>query len=48
LKALLDAMYPPLVAEQLARRGHDIIAARALTHLQDLSDRQMIAFALRN
>jgi hypothetical protein len=40
-------MFPPIVAEQLQRRGHDVIAARAFPHLKDLSDRDMIAFALR-
>ena len=45
MKLLIDSMYPPQIAEQLQRRGHDVIGARAFPHLEDLSDRDLLRIA---
>jgi predicted nuclease of predicted toxin-antitoxin system len=45
VKLLVDAMYPPVVADQLRRRGHDAIAARASAQLRELSDLALIVVA---
>jgi hypothetical protein len=45
VKLLLDSMYAPPIAEQLRRRGHDVIAARARPDLADLSDHDLLAAA---
>ena len=45
MKLLLDSMYQPVIASQMQRRGHDIIAARADSSLEDLSDPAILAFA---
>jgi predicted nuclease of predicted toxin-antitoxin system len=48
VKLLLDSMYAPPVAEQLRRRGHDALAARASPRLEDLADRDLLDFAYRD
>lgn len=45
MKLLLDAMYAPTIAEQLRRRGHDVIAAREDPRLADLPDDLLFAAA---
>lgn len=45
MKLLLDAMYTPVIAEQLRRRGHDVIAAKEDEGLASLSDETLFAAA---
>ncbi len=47
LKLLLDEMYPPAIAEQLRRRGHDVDAAAARGELRMLADPDIFATAQR-
>ena len=41
-------MYPPTIAEQLQRSGHDAIAARADPQLAHRSDRDLLVIAARD
>jgi predicted nuclease of predicted toxin-antitoxin system len=45
LKLLLDAMFSPAIAEQLRRRGHDIVAAAEVPALRHLRDPDLFAAA---
>jgi predicted nuclease of predicted toxin-antitoxin system len=45
LKLLLDEMYPPAIAEQLLRRGHDAHAVAARAELRTLPDAEIFAVA---
>ena len=45
MKLLLDSMYQPVIASQMQQRGYDIIAARADSKLENLSDPEILAFA---
>lgn len=45
MKALLDEMIPPAVAEQLGGRGHDVIAVTERADLRSLPDNQLFALA---
>ena len=45
MKLLLDAMYSPTIAEQLRRRGHDVIAAKEDPDLATLGDDVLFAAA---
>ncbi len=45
LKLLLDEMYPPAIAEQLRRRGHDADAVAAKAELRALADPEIFAVA---
>lgn len=45
MRLLIDSMYSPTIAEQLRRRGHDVLAARALEVLEDLPDDELFAIA---
>jgi Domain of unknown function (DUF5615) len=45
VKALLDEMIPPAVAEQLRARGHDVVAVAERPDLRSLIDRDVFAFA---
>jgi hypothetical protein len=47
LKLLLDEMYPPAIAEQLRRRGHDADAVAARAELRALADPEIFAVAQR-
>ncbi len=47
LKLLLDEMYPPAIAEQLRRRGHDVDAVAARGELRTLADLDVFATAQR-
>jgi hypothetical protein len=45
VKALLDEMIPPAVAEQLRQRGHDVVAVAERADVRSLPDREVFAFA---
>ena len=45
MRLLLDEMYPPVIAEQLRRRGHDADAVAARAELRALSDADLFACA---
>lgn len=45
MKLLLDEMYPPSIAEQLGRKGHDAHAVTARPELRSLSDAELFARA---
>ncbi|HEV3323846.1 MAG TPA: DUF5615 family PIN-like protein [Solirubrobacteraceae bacterium] len=47
MKLLLDEMYPPSIAEQLRRRGHDVHAVTARAELRTLPDAEIFAVAQR-
>lgn len=42
---VLDEMFPPAIAEELRRRGHDVIAVAADPHLRAISDLELFAWA---
>lgn len=42
---LLDEMFPPVIAEELRRRGHDVIAVAADPQLRAKSDPELFAWA---
>ncbi len=42
---LLDEMFPPVIAEELRRRGHDVIAVAADPQLRAMSDPELFAWA---
>ena len=46
MRLILDEMYPPVVAEQLRSRGHDVIAVKEEESLIGLSDAALFAFAI--
>lgn len=45
MKLLLDEVIPPAVAEQLRRRGHDVLAVTERADLRSLPDAQVFAVA---
>lgn len=45
MRLLVDEMYPPAIAEQLRRRGHDVVAVAERVELRSLSDPAVIAAA---
>ena len=45
MKALLDEMMPPAMAEQLRAGGHDVMAVAERADLRSLPDRDVFAFA---
>lgn len=45
MKALLDEMLPPAIAEQLRERGRDVVAVAERVDLRSLPDRELFAFA---
>jgi len=45
LRLLLDEMYPAVVADQLRRRGHDVIAVTERMELRSLPDAAIFAAA---
>lgn len=45
MKLLFDEMYPPRLAEQLRRRGHDALAASERKELRGLTDAALFAVA---
>lgn len=47
MKALLDAMFPARIAEQLRDRGHDVVAVRERADLAGRPDHQIVAVAQR-
>ncbi|MFI5005348.1 MAG: DUF5615 family PIN-like protein [Solirubrobacterales bacterium] len=47
MKLLLDEMYPPAIAEQLRRRGHDVDAVAARGELRAVADPDIFATAQR-
>lgn len=42
---LLDEMFPPSIAEELRRRGHDVIAVAADPQLRSMTDQDLYAWA---
>jgi predicted nuclease of predicted toxin-antitoxin system len=47
LRLLLDEMYPPAIAEQLRRRGHEVEAVVEREELRALPDPEVFALAQR-
>lgn len=47
MRLLLDAHFSSLIAEQLSRRGHDVIAAAADPVLRQLPDERLLEVAVR-
>ena len=45
MKALLDEMLPPAIAEQLRERGYNVIAVAERADLRSLPDGDIFAFA---
>jgi hypothetical protein len=45
VKALLDEMIPPAIAEQLRQRGHDVVAVAERADLRSLPDADIFALA---
>lgn len=45
MKALLDEMIPPAIAQQLRQRGHDVAAVAERADLRSLPDRDIFALA---
>ncbi|HWF49268.1 MAG TPA: DUF5615 family PIN-like protein [Solirubrobacteraceae bacterium] len=45
MRLLIDEMYPPAIAEQLRRRGHDVVAVTERPELRSLSDFEVFAAA---
>ena len=45
MKLLLDAMYTRAIAEQLRRRGHDVVAAHERPGLSSVSDDVLLSVA---
>jgi uncharacterized protein YbjT (DUF2867 family) len=45
LRLLLDAMFDPVIAEQLRRRGHDVVAASRHPRLAKVPDPDLFAAA---
>jgi hypothetical protein len=45
LRLLVDEMYPPVIAEQLCRRGHDVNAVTAHPELRSFSDPDLLRVA---
>ena len=45
MRLLLDEMYPSAIAEQLRRRGHDVVAVTERPELRSLSDNALFAVA---
>ncbi len=45
MRLLIDEMYPPAIAEQLRRRGHDVEAVTARAELRSLSDPEVFRAA---
>ncbi|MGH8999862.1 MAG: DUF5615 family PIN-like protein [Acidimicrobiia bacterium] len=44
-RLLLDEMHTPVVAEELGRRGHDVIAVAAEPDLRALTDQELLTWA---
>lgn len=45
MRLLLDEMYPPVIAEQLRTRGHDVQAVAARAELRSLPDAEIFSAA---
>jgi Domain of unknown function (DUF5615) len=43
LRLLLDELYPPLIAEQLRARGHDVVAVAERPDLAGRSDAELLS-----
>src|SRR5262249_49912809 len=46
VRLLLDAMYNPVIADQLRRRGHDAVSAHEIDTLGSAPDETIVAFAI--
>jgi predicted nuclease of predicted toxin-antitoxin system len=46
MRLLIDSMYTPVIAEQLRRRGHDVVSVRADPDREHLPDSAIFALAL--
>lgn len=47
MKLLIDEMFPPVVAELLRERGHDVVAVLERPDLAGLSDADLLGHAAR-
>ena len=45
MRLLVDEMYPPAIAEQLRRRGHDVVAITERPELRSAEDAAVFAIA---
>lgn len=45
MKLLLDEMYPPRLAEELRRRGHDVVAVEERPDLKGMEDEPLLIAA---
>jgi predicted nuclease of predicted toxin-antitoxin system len=45
LRLLIDEMYPPVIAEQLRRRGHDVVAITEQPELRSAEDAAVFVIA---
>jgi predicted nuclease of predicted toxin-antitoxin system len=45
VRLLLDAMYAPVIADQLRRRAHDVVSAHERDRLEEASDEALLAIA---
>jgi hypothetical protein len=46
LRAVLDEHYSPAIAEQLRKRGHDVVAAADLAELKNRADLDVLRWAI--
>lgn len=45
MRLLLDEMYPPRLAEELRRKGHDVVAVKERRDLEERTDEELLVAA---
>lgn len=45
MRLLLDEHFSPVIAEELCKRGHDVVAAVAISELRHREDAELVAWA---